>query len=62
MNIAQRVNILGSLYPSIAQAARVLGKSSRSIRMKLDDPLNMDYTRLEYSRHVYFDEYEGTKY
>jgi predicted GIY-YIG superfamily endonuclease len=53
------VKILGLLYPSIAEAARLLGKSSRTIRMKLDDPLNLNYyERLEYHRAIYFDEYE----
>lgn len=55
--VAQRVKILGEIYPSIAQAARVLRKSPRAIRMKLDDPSNFDYERLEYHRHIYFDEY-----
>ncbi len=26
--------------------------------MKLDDPLNCDYERIEYHRNIYFDEYE----
>lgn len=56
--IAQRVKILNCFYQSIAEAARVLGKSYRAIRMKLDDPSNLDYERLEYNRHIYFDEYE----
>lgn len=55
--VAQRVKILGSFYPSIAQAARIIGKSSRNIRMKLDDPSNLDYERLEYHWHIDFDEY-----
>jgi hypothetical protein len=55
--VAQRVKILNCFYPSIAEAARVLGKSSRNIRMKLDDPSNLDYERLEYHRNIYFDEY-----
>ena len=55
--VAQRVQIFDEVYPSIAQAARVLGKSSRNIRLKLDDDLNQNYVRLEYHRHIYFDEY-----
>lgn len=56
--IAQRIKILGELYSSIAEASRILGKSSRSIRVKLDDPLNGDYERLGYYRHMFFDEYQ----
>nr|YP_009367890.1 putative GIY-YIG homing endonuclease [Hazenia capsulata]ARK14897.1 putative GIY-YIG homing endonuclease [Hazenia capsulata] len=56
--IAQQVKTLGYIYPSIAEASRTIGKSSRNIRMKLDDPLNCDYERIEYHRNKYFDEYE----
>ena len=54
---AQRVKISGAVYPSIAEAARVLGESSRNIRLKLDDDQNANYERLEYDRHTYWDEY-----
>nr|AOC61489.1 putative site-specific DNA endonuclease [Rhexinema sarcinoideum] len=55
--IAQRVKIHATIYSSIAEASRILKKSSRTIRLKLDDPLNFEYERLEYHRHIYFDEY-----
>ena len=56
--IAQQVNILGCSYPSIAEASRILGKSSRNIRRKLDDSSNRDYERIKFHWHIYFDEYE----
>ena len=56
--IAQRVKVFGLLYPSIAEASRTLGESSRNICRKLDDPLNSNFERLEYHRNSYFDEYE----
>lgn len=56
--IAQRVKIHDQQYYSIAEASRCLNKSSRNIRMKLDDPSNNHYERLDYHRHSYFDEYE----
>ena len=56
--VAQSVKIHGQSYPSIAEASRILGESSRNIRRKLDDPSNREYERIEYYRHIYFDEYE----
>lgn len=56
--VAQCVKILDYVYPSIANAAQMLGESSRNIRQKLDNPRNQEYQRLEYHRHIYFDEYE----
>lgn len=57
--VAQRVKIKNSIFPSIAEAARILNKSSRTIRQKCDDISNNQYERLEYHRNgFYFDEYE----
>lgn len=55
---ALSVKIHGTVYSSIAEASRILKKSSRTIRIKLNDPLNSEYEKLEYHRHIYFDEYE----
>lgn len=52
------VKIHRIIYSSIAEASRILEESSRTIRRKLDDSLNFEYERLEYHRHIYFDEYE----
>ena len=56
--IAQKIQINGILYPSIAEASRQLNRSSRTIRKYLDDPRNQNYKRLELQRHSYFDEYQ----
>lgn len=56
--VAQQVQIDNVVYPSIAEAARQLNQSSRTLRKKLDDPVNQSYQRLYFQRHSYFDEYQ----
>ena len=55
--VAQQVEINDKSYPSIAEASRTLNKSSRTIRLKLDNSFNSNYKRIKYHRPNYFDEY-----
>lgn len=55
--IAQSIQINNTIYDSIAQAARLLGKSSRTIRTYLDNPCNQNFKRLTLYNYD-FDIYE----
>lgn len=56
--VAQQIQIDDIVYPSIAEAARQVNQSSRTIRKKLDNPINKNYQRLHVQRNSYFDEYQ----
>ena len=55
--ISQKIRIDATEYRSIAEASRQLKRSSRIIRMYLDDPTKPNYERLELHRPNYTDEF-----
>ena len=55
--ISQKIQIDDTVYRSIAEASRLLNRSSRSIRQYLDDPTKSNYKRVELYRPSYLDEY-----
>ena len=56
--IKHQIQIHKVYYESIADAARQLNQSSRTIRAKLDDPRISAYQRIKSHRPIYLDEYQ----